>query len=72
MNTYSETDANYSVGTLSAFVVGAAVVLLAGFAFPETRSFSWGRSRWLSLSRASRPVTLFGGRRNGDSAHATR
>jgi gas vesicle protein len=44
MNTYSETDANYSVGTLSAFVVGAAVgaaaaLILAPVSGRDTRAY---------------------------------
>jgi len=44
MNTYSETDANYSVGTLSAFVVGAAVgvaaaLILAPASGRDTRAY---------------------------------
>jgi gas vesicle protein len=44
MNTYSETDANYSVGTLSAFVVGAAVgaaaaLIMAPASGRDTRAY---------------------------------
>ena len=36
MNTYNETDASYSVGTLSAFVVGAAVGAAAALILAPT------------------------------------